>query len=142
MEENILLAVRIGVTVLLWLFVLLALRALKNDTRTQVVTAAPSRPRLGRKGTPTWVRAGNEQVNLSGLTEVTLGRSPSNTFPLVDDFASGTHARLTHRGNDWIIEDLDSRNGTFVNGYKIDQPETVDTTDEIKIGQTIVRLVP
>lgn len=141
MEENILLAARIGVTVLLWLFVFLALRALKNDTRAQVA-AAPARPRLGKKGTPTWVRAGNEQVNLSGLTEVTLGRSPSNTFPLIDDFASGTHARLTRRGNDWIIEDLDSRNGTFVNGYKIDQPETVDTTSEIKIGQTIVRLVP
>ena len=141
MEENILLAARIGVTVLLWLFVFLALRALKNDTRTQVA-AAPARPRLGKKGTPTWVRAGNEQVNLSGLTEVTLGRSPSNTFPLIDDFASGTHARLTRRGNDWIIEDLDSRNGTFVNGYKIDQPETVDTTSEIKIGQTIGRLVP
>ena len=141
MEENILLAVRIGVTVLLWLFVLLALRALKNDTRLQQVTSG-ARPRLGRKGAPQWVRAGNEQVNLAGLTEVTLGRSPSNTFPLIDDFASGTHARLTRRGNDWIIEDLDSRNGTFVNGYKIDQPEAVDTSSEIKIGQTIVRLVP
>ena len=82
MEENILLAVRIGVTVLLWLFVLLALRALKNDTRMQQVTSG-ARPRLGRKGAPQWVRAGNEQVNLAGLTAVSYTHLTLPTILLV-----------------------------------------------------------
>ena len=40
------------------------------------------------------------------------------------------------------MEDLDSRNGTFVNGVRIDQPERVTVGTDMKMGRTIVRLMP
>ena len=79
---------------------------------------------------------------VSTLEEVVMGRSPDCTFQLGDDFASARHARLFRRGSDWFVEDLDSRNGTFVGGYRIDQPERVGTGTDIKVGRTTVRLVP
>ena len=44
------------------------------------------------------------------------------------------------RGSEWVVEDLESRNGTFVNGVRIDQPEVVGADSEIKLGRTTVRL--
>lgn len=71
-----------------------------------------------------------------------MGRADDNDFVLGDDFASARHARLFRRGSDWFVEDLDSRNGTFVDGYRIDQPERVQVGTDIKMGRTIVRLMP
>ena len=144
LEDQIQQYMQYGVVVILWIFVAIAIRAMARDTRRAAGggASASKRARKLKKGAPRYVQAGDQRLDLDGLTEVTLGRSPTNTFPLADDYASGTHARLMLRGTSWILEDSDSRNGTFVNGVKIDQPETVDTTSEIKIGQTLVRLVP
>jgi pSer/pThr/pTyr-binding forkhead associated (FHA) protein len=69
-----------------------------------------------------------------------VGRSSGCTLVLEDDFASGTHARLIRRGPDWYLEDLDSRNGTFLAGQRIDQPEPLRAGSEFRIGQTTVRM--
>ena len=71
-----------------------------------------------------------------------MGRIQKCTFVVGDDFASARHARLFKHGSEWFVEDLDSRNGTFVGGYRIDQPERVNSNSDIKIGRTIVRLEP
>lgn len=77
---------------------------------------------------------------LEGYTEVTVGRSSTCTLVLEDDFASGTHARLIHRGNEWFLEDVDSRNGTWIGATRIDQPEKLHAGMEIRVGQTHVRM--
>lgn len=69
-----------------------------------------------------------------------MGRSGSCTLVLEDDFASGTHARMFTRSGLWLVEDMDSRNGTFLNGQRIDQPEQLSAGQEIRVGQTTVRL--
>nr|WP_328286718.1 FHA domain-containing protein [Corynebacterium auriscanis] len=79
-------------------------------------------------------------LNLQGYNEVTLGRSQDCTLVLEDDFASGRHARLINRGSDWFIEDLDSRNGTWLNNQRIDQLERLSAGAEVRIGQTNVRM--
>ena len=79
-------------------------------------------------------------LNLQGYDEVTLGRSQNCTLVLEDDFASGHHARLLRRGSDWFIEDLDSRNGTWLNNQRIDQLERLSAGAEVRIGQTNVRM--
>ena len=81
-------------------------------------------------------------MDVSSLEELTIGRGPDNDFQLGDDFSSARHARLFRRGSEWFVEDLDSRNGTFVQGMRIDQPERVSVGTDIKMGRTIVRLVP
>ncbi|PRQ10442.1 FHA domain-containing protein [Corynebacterium sp. 13CS0277] len=147
----VLLIFRIGLLVLLWLFVLLALRALRRDTQAAASVrdlrshGAPAKPARATKGQARRVEvvdgpAQGSYLDLGGLHEVTLGRSSQCTFPLSDDYASARHARLFQRGNDWVVEDLDSRNGTFVDGFRIDQAEVVQPGTDIKIGRTTVRL--
>ena len=51
----------------------------------------------------------------------TLGRHPSNTLRLVDREVSKEHARIERMGRDYILRDLGSSNGTFVNGEKVKQ---------------------
>lgn len=81
-------------------------------------------------------------MDISQLESVTLGRSQDVEFVLGDDYASSRHARLFRRGSDWFVEDLESRNGTMVGGYRIDQPERVQVGTDIKMGGTTVRLTP
>ncbi|MDY6049426.1 MAG: FHA domain-containing protein [Corynebacterium sp.] len=145
LDDQLLGYIRIGLLIVLWLFVFLALKAM---SRTTAPVIAEQTGRHGQGGLrkskgsqPQFVQAGGQQMALTGINQITFGRSQSNTFPLADDYASGSHARLMRSGNSWVIEDLDSRNGTFVNGVRIDQPEKVDINSEITIGQTPVRLV-
>jgi FHA domain protein len=81
------------------------------------------------------------RMDLGDLTEITIGRAPDCDFLVSDDFASGRHARLIKRDSVWFVEDLDSRNGTFVHGEKIEGPVRVTSGSDIKIGRTTVRLV-
>lgn len=156
MDSLVLLIFKIVLLALLWFFVFMAVRAMRKD----LSAADGSRPgaapvAAGRKATLTPGRREaakqltvidgplkGSHMAVSSLEEVVMGRSPDCTFQLGDDFASTRHARLFRRGSDWFVEDLDSRNGTFVDGYRIDQPERVGTGTDIKVGRTTVRLVP
>ena len=71
-----------------------------------------------------------------------VGRSTEADLPLADDLVSRRHARFTIREGVLLLEDLGSRNGTYMNGFPVGGPIAVDTTSEILIGQTRVRLVP
>ena len=160
MDSVVLLAFRIGLLVLLWFFVLMTLRALRADTKTTaslatgggaVQTASPAKPSivsaLKKSDAPSQLRViegplVGSHMDISSLDEVVMGRSPQCTVVVGDDFAAARHARLFKQGSEWFVEDLDSRNGTFVGGYRIDQPERVNSNSDIKIGRTIVRLEP
>lgn len=71
-----------------------------------------------------------------------IGRATVNTIVLEDDFASGEHALLVRRGNQWFVEDLQSRNGTLLNDAPLTETAVVTTGDVITIGKTrlMVRL--
>lgn len=149
----ILLAFRIGLLVLLWFFIFMAIRALRRDTNAAAGpnNAAPARPAIPRahksKGTPRLIKIVDgplvgSHMDITQLQDLTLGRGQDSDFVLGDDYASGRHARLMRRGHDWFIEDLDSRNGTYVNGARIDQPERISLDSDITIGRTTVRLEP
>jgi len=64
-----------------------------------------------------------------------LGRS-SEALPLSDQAVSRRHAELTPDGGEWFLRDLDSQNGTLVNGSAIDGRTRLRTGDLIRIGQT------
>lgn len=64
---------------------------------------------------------------------VTFGRSKDNTLPLNDRKVSRKHAKIERSGAVWKITDLESGNGTKVNGRKIDVHELA-LEDEIRIG--------
>ena len=69
-------------------------------------------------------------------TEIIIGRDPGADIILSTAVVSRRHARFTRQGEDYIIEDLGSSNGTFVNDRKLDQPFTLKSGDQIRLGQT------
>lgn len=70
----------------------------------------------------------------------TLGRAPSNTIQLDDNYASSEHARVVWRFGQWWLEDRQSSNGTRLNGTRIDEPTVLSTGDVIGIGEIKLRL--
>lgn len=69
---------------------------------------------------------------------MTIGRSPACEIRLEDDGISRSHARLRCDGEVATIEDLQSRNGTFVNGERIRQIVKVLDGDKIQVGRATV----
>ncbi|MGO1950958.1 MAG: FHA domain-containing protein FhaB/FipA [Mycobacteriaceae bacterium] len=161
MQTTLVLVAKIALLVVLWLFIWITVRAMRKEVSTAAM-AGPAGPGAAvgasvaapaasggrgfrRAAAPTSLQLVSgpltgTTLNLQGYQEVSMGRSSSCTLEVEDDFASGTHARLMRRGDDWFLEDLDSRNGTFLNGQRIDQPERVAAGQELRVGQTTVRM--
>lgn len=72
---------------------------------------------------------------------VTVGRDPSNTIALDDEEASRHHFKIKQRGRLFILEDLGSSNGTFVNGDKVINAN-LQAGDKILVGATELSFYP
>jgi pSer/pThr/pTyr-binding forkhead associated (FHA) protein len=104
----------------------------------------PAKPPRGRRGVPSALVV--TQGALSGTTvrlgdqPVTLGRSQDSTIVLDDDYVSSRHARFFPRDGAWLVEDLGSTNGTYVDRTKVTSPTPVKIGVPIRIGKTVVEL--
>ena len=69
----------------------------------------------------------------------TIGKAPDCDLIVVKDVVSQKHCRLSFEGGKYILEDLGSTNGTFVNGYRLEPrtPVYISTTDRLTLGQTL-----
>jgi len=65
---------------------------------------------------------------------LTLGRDPANDIVIDHPLASRRHARLERDENGYLIRDLDSTNGTYVNGERIEGVQTLHNQDRIWIA--------
>ncbi|WP_068403205.1 FHA domain-containing protein FhaB/FipA [Kribbia dieselivorans] len=157
MSALTLLVLRLGVLLLLWLFVFAIVGVLRSDlygTRVVARTAvADTGGRRRRRARPTARRATTEPSHLvvtSGSlagTTLTLkpngtliGRNPECTLVLDDDFSSGRHARLFAEGSHWYVEDLGSTNGTFLGSQQVTGPTQVHIGSSIRVGRTVLEL--
>jgi pSer/pThr/pTyr-binding forkhead associated (FHA) protein len=70
--------------------------------------------------------------------ETLIGRSPSAHLCVADDSISREHAVVLLEGDDYVLEDLQSTNGTRVNGKRI-RSARLEHDDRIQIGQTQLR---
>lgn len=169
MSDLSLFLVKIGYLALLWFFVLVVAAAMRRDLmprrrrRTSsarvaapagaVGPAAPAKaaktpkaakaakPKRGRPRTLT-VTAGSLQGTVVELGEaaISLGRAADNTLVLDDDYASGHHARLRPYEGGWLVEDLGSTNGTYLDKTKVTAPTPVPLGVPVRIGKTSVEL--
>lgn len=73
---------------------------------------------------------------------VTIGRSRDSTLVIVDEYTSTYHARLSRSGGDWILTDLDSTNGTKLDGQRVTGPVKVPLGTPVTIGTTTFELRP
>ncbi|MEK7663221.1 MAG: FHA domain-containing protein [Actinomycetota bacterium] len=65
---------------------------------------------------------------------ITIGRSPDSSLVIQDDYTSTHHARLEIRGGSWLLRDLDSTNGTTLNGARVTSPVPVPLNTPIVVG--------
>lgn len=72
---------------------------------------------------------------------ISMGRAPDNQIVLPDDgYASASHARVYFDQGQWLVEDLQSSNGTKVNDEPITAPRTLAPMDVIRVGRTEFRI--
>lgn len=125
-----------------------ARRTAKSPTPTarpiRATRATGSVPRASKQPTLLVVMDGplaGTSVPLNGST-LTLGRAPSNTVVLDDEFVSSHHARVYPDPNtgSWAIEDLNSTNGTVVNQQRISSPTMLPAGVPVRIGATTFEL--
>ncbi|MEY9852537.1 hypothetical protein ABH923_002215 [Leifsonia sp. EB41] len=83
-------------------------------------------------------RAGTELA--LGRDPITIGRSSESGLVIRDDYTSTHHARLLLWNDEWMIQDLDSTNGTFLDGRRVTVPTQVPLDTPIKIGTTTFEL--
>jgi FHA domain len=74
--------------------------------------------------------------------EITVGRGGGCGIVLPDDtYVSTVHARLFRRGSDVFVEDLGSRNGTFLNGDPVSTATRLRRGDRVQFGETVAEVV-
>lgn len=150
---------RLGFLVLLWLLVLGAVNTLKRDVFGTVVTPrgkgrkeADQRKRESKRRRDDALTDAPKSILLTGgplvgtilplgAAPIIIGRSPASTLVLEDEYASGRHARLQPSEQGWWVEDLGSRNGTFVDDERLNEPRLLRVGDVVRIGQTTLELV-
>ncbi|MFD3537919.1 FHA domain-containing protein [Streptomyces sp. NPDC058662] len=164
MSELTLTVMRLGFLAVLWLFVIVAVQVIRSDLFGTRVTqrgsrrggntgapqqaggrpAAPPQQRQ-RRGAPTKLVVSEgtltgTTVALAGQT-ITLGRAHDSTIVLDDDYASSRHARIyPDRDGQWIVEDLGSTNGTYLDRNRLTTPTPIPPGAPIRIGKTVIEL--
>jgi pSer/pThr/pTyr-binding forkhead associated (FHA) protein len=148
--EAVLLGLKIGFLLLLYLFIWRVVRAVSRDMRLpqESFILAPQQAAaagLGRTSAGVLVVLSSPAIDPGTEREldsspVTLGRAPDNDLVLdSDEFASVKHARIEPRRDGVWVEDLNSTNGTFVNGMKLSRRQKLTPGDVIRVGETDLR---
>jgi pSer/pThr/pTyr-binding forkhead associated (FHA) protein len=152
--------VRIGFLAVLWLFVIAAVGVVRTDLfgqvsqrrkRSSARQPAPPRPQKPKSKPARTPRSAPQQLLVTagslagtsvGLTDqqITIGRADDATLVLSDDYASTRHARLFPQDGQWLVEDLGSTNGTYLDRQKVTQPTPVPIGVPIRIGKTVLEL--
>lgn len=70
---------------------------------------------------------------------ITIGRNPDNDIVLDDKYISHYHARVKRIGNDYMLDDLDSINSTYLNGNEIAEEVALRSGDCIKVGMVVLK---
>jgi hypothetical protein len=158
---------RLGFLALLWGLVLTAIAVLRADiygtrvftrgrgrTNTRAMrtqSTAPSRastgvrpvPRAPSDEKPRLVVVAGPLTGTSiplGESAVTIGRSPRATLVIEDDYCSSRHARVFLEGDTWMVEDLGSTNGTFLDDAKLTEPQWFAPGSRLTMGATSLEM--
>ncbi|MCD0452477.1 FHA domain-containing protein [Actinocorallia sp. API 0066] len=79
-------------------------------------------------------------IDLAASGPVTIGRAPDSTLVVSDDYASSRHARIHAQDGGWILEDLNSTNGTYLGRSKVTRPVQLPVGVPVRIGKTVIEL--
>lgn len=160
MSELALFLVRTGFLVLLWIFIFSIISVIRADLFGQKVVSRVAQANVPSvfsspgissaeglspqdiKATKLLVTAGEKvgtEIALSGR-QLTIGRAADSDLIVDDEYASTNHAKLVFINGEWLIQDLDSTNGTYLDGQKLSTPLPVPMNTAVRVGQTTFEL--
>jgi hypothetical protein len=164
-SELVLTLLRLGFLALIWAMVLITVVVMRRDLRAPRdarplvavpgprTTARPTRaPRPAKPDKPARpARSGPRSLVVLegplagtviplGAADVTIGRAPDSTLVLDDDYASNQHSRVTLTNGTWVVSDLGSTNGTWVDRTRITGPTPLAVGQQLKVGRTVLEL--
>ena len=164
MSTLLLAALKVAFLLLMWLFILFVVNTIRADlfgrrvTEAELVAAgeAPSNmANLFRRDsgggrtssvTPTRItittgRAAGNSASLPEVgDEILMGRAAACQLDVDDDYASSRHAKIWRDDEGFVVEDLRSTNGTYVNGQQISQPTRISPGDVVRVGRSQMQL--
>ncbi|MEY4060976.1 MAG: hypothetical protein RIQ31_638 [Actinomycetota bacterium] len=167
MSELALFLVRAGFLAVLWIFVFSIISVIRADLFGQKVVSrvaqanapqvvstpvAPSAP--SSASTPLVMDANGSNATTLVIIEgerigqkialdrreLTIGRADNSDLVVDDEYASTNHAKLVLINNDWLIQDLNSTNGTYLDGGRVGTPAVVKLNTPVRVGKTVFEL--
>jgi pSer/pThr/pTyr-binding forkhead associated (FHA) protein len=156
--------IKLAFLAVLWLFVIAAVGVVRTDLFDQPASQRSQRraaKQQARRSQPTGpirpvkpARQGRAAPRLLLVTggalagtsiplaqqQITIGRAADATLVLNDDYASTRHARIFPQNGEWIVEDLGSTNGTYLDRQKVTAPTPVPLGVPVRIGKTVLEL--
>jgi hypothetical protein len=159
-SELALTLLRFGFLTLLWIFVLTTVFVLRRDLRApreagpgaaKVVAPTTAKERRWRRteakvprgqATKLVVVEGELAGTVIPLAQapVTIGRAADATLVLEDDYVSSRHTRLFLSEGQWVVEDLDSTNGTWIDKTRLTAATVLPLGQQLRIGRTVLEL--
>lgn len=163
MSELTYLLLKLGFLLLLWFFIFAIVYALRTDLFGERVRRTPSEQQAGQPTPPSPMPAassGSASSSPSGSARrlvitsgakagmelqlsdqpLTIGRAGDSGLVIRDDYTSTHHARLVLWGDEWVVQDLDSTNGTFLDGKRVSAATPIPLNTPVKIGTTSFEL--
>jgi pSer/pThr/pTyr-binding forkhead associated (FHA) protein len=146
----VLTVLKIVLLLLLYFFVWRAVRAVVLDLyggprrERRPRTAEPKARRARGRGAPTKLVVLNDRGarvsshRLSGTIQI--GRASSCEIRPEDNYVSQLHAKVSNRNGSWVVEDLGSTNGTYLNQRKVTAPTAISPGDRIRVGKTVMEV--
>jgi len=136
----------------LYIFLAWAVRAIFAELRpARTRSSAPARKAAAPQRAPAKAKKPPRKAvvvegdGMKGKTfsldgELLIGRGEKCQVVLQDPYASQVHARLFRRGDQVMVEDMGSTNGTYLNRQKLTSPTEVQRGDRVKIGKTVLEM--
>ncbi len=145
--EPISVALKFGFLAVLYLFLLWVAASARRDLKRNRGGDSSSDATIGAVPAGSWdawlvvVRGGGLEAGtrFDVFGGVTLGRSSDADVSFTDRYASGLHARLYPRGDRYFLEDMNSTNGTLLDGGAVTSEAEVRDGSMIEIGDTAFR---
>ena len=137
MSGTLLLILRLSMAIALYAFLGWAVYTLWRDIKRQSELLAARRiPEIRLIND-----IGDETLSHEfALPELVVGREESCDLILDEKTVSAEHARLSYHHGNWWVEDLHSRNGTFLNQVMLAAQAVLTSGDELQVGEVKLRI--
>lgn len=133
---------------ILYIFIARAVRVINQelkgaDAAPAPRAAAPAPAKRAKKKVPN--KAAIVEGEKKGSTldldqELVIGRGDKCKLVLDDTYVSSVHARIFAKGDTYMLEDLGSTNGTYLNRRRVTSPVELHRGDQVKIGKTVLEM--